>query len=155
VGAADACLEHAATPDWQALLAAKVMNRFGHRQTPNPPRLDVHDPSAAQSQRCPCGCQGGHALIQADGRPQALLQLRMVHQVVVGQGLLDHHQVKLVQSDQFFGIGQGVGRIGIDHERQAGEPLAHLAHDAQIPSRFDLDLDAAVALGLEYSDALQ
>ena len=62
------------------------------------------------------------------------LQLGVVDDVVVGQRLLDHHQVEIVQLAQVIGVGQGVGGIGVHHQLDGGKMLAHLAHARRRPS---------------------
>ena len=84
------------------------------------------------------------ALVQADGRLQFPLQLGVVDDVVVGQRLLDHHEIKIVEPLEMIGVLQRVGRIGIRHQLDGREPLAHLADHVDVPPGLDFHLDALV-----------
>ena len=44
-------------------------------------------------------------------------------------------------------VGQGVGGVGVGHQLDGGEALAHLADHVDIPAGLDLHLDALVAGG--------
>ncbi len=50
-------------------------------------------------------------------------------------------------------VGQVIGGVGIDHERDRAEPLAERLHRLDVPAGLDLDLDAAVARGQLDRDA--
>ena len=73
------------------------------------------------------------------------LQLRVIDDVVVRQRLLDHHQVELVQLLQMVDVGERVGRVGVGHQLDVRETLAHLANHIDVPARLDLHLDALIA----------
>ena len=45
------------------------------------------------------------------------------------------------------GVGQRVGGVGVGHQLDRGETLAHLAHHVHVPARLDLHLDALIAGG--------
>ena len=74
-------------------------------------------------------------LVQADGRVQLGLQHRVIDDVVVGQRLLDHHQVKLVELLEARRVGQRVGRVGVGHQLDAREAAADFAESLRRPSR--------------------
>ena len=86
--------------------------------------------SSRQMGVCSCACSVG-----------------VVDDVVVAERLLDHHQVELVEPAQVVGIGQRVGGVGVGHQLDGGEALAHLPDDVHVPARLDLHLDALVAGG--------
>ena len=46
-----------------------------------------------------------------------------------------------------IGVGEAVGGVGIDHQRDVAAPLAHGGDRVDVPAWLDLDLDAAVARG--------
>ena len=50
----------------------------------------------------------------------------MVDDVVVGQRLLDQQQVEVVELLEGRQVGEAVGRVGVDLQRQVGIPLADL-----------------------------
>ena len=81
----------------------------------------------------------------------------VIDDVVVGERLLDHHQVEVVELLEMGGVGQRVGGVGVGHELDAGEALAHAADDVDVPAGLDLHLDALVAggeLGLDLLEEL-
>ena len=75
------------------------------------------------------------ALVQADGRAQLRLQAAVLVNVVVSQRLFNHQQVELIERTQTLGIGQGVGAVGIEHQRDIGKPLTNGARQFDVPAR--------------------
>ncbi len=79
--------------------------------------------------------RGADALVEADGRLQlSACKLGVIDDVVVRQRLLDHHQVEIVELLQTRRVGQRVGGIGVGHQLDRGEALAHLAAPRRRPS---------------------
>ena len=69
----------------------------------------------------------------------------MIDDVVVIQRLLNHHQIIIVQLAQVIGVGQRVGGVGVGHQLDGGETLAHAADHVHVPTGLDLHLDALIA----------
>src|SRR3972149_1686700 len=67
-------------------------------------------------------------------------------QTVLRQGLLDQQQAETIQRSQGSRCLEGISRVGIHLQAQAGESAAHGLGFGDVPARFDLDLDPAVAL---------
>ena len=71
----------------------------------------------------------------------------MVPHVVVCEGLLDHHQPETVEFPEERLILEGVGAVGVHHERHVRIALPHSPYDIYVPPGLDLDLDPPVATG--------
>ena len=99
--------------------------------------------------------RGADRLVQADRGPDLLLQRRVVHHVVPGERLLDHHQVEGVQRPEEGRVGEGVGAVRVDHEGHRGEAPADRLHQRAVVPGLDLDLDATVAGGDLGGDLVQ
>ena len=112
-------------------------------------------PQARSRMACSAWCAVRMHSSRQMGVSRLRLQLGVVDDVVVAQRLLDHHQVEFVQLAQVGGIGQGVRRIGIRHQLDAGKALAHAPHHVHVPARLDLHLDALVAVGQLALDLFQ
>ena len=69
--------------------------RFG--QSPEAADFDVDDPAALEIERFARVLGRVDALVETDRRLQLRLQSSVVDDVVVGQGLFDHHQVQIVE----------------------------------------------------------
>ena len=79
------------------MLHAEVMELLGPRMSSHSSQLDIDYPASFKLDR---GLgMGGivNAFVQADGCAQSSLQQGMLIYVVPGQGLLDHHEVMLIQ----------------------------------------------------------
>jgi len=96
VRAPDAGLQHAAAPHRNARRLGHVVDPFGFREPSDPPQLDINDSARAQPDGLLGMVRGADAFVQANGSFELGLQLRMIDDVVVGQRLLDHHQVIVV-----------------------------------------------------------
>src|SRR5205823_4465579 len=90
-------LQHAADPAGHSMAKAKVMNLLSVGQSTNTPGLDVDVATGSNTERLASLVHGGDALIQTDRCPDLLLQGGMIQQIVVGQWLLDHRQVEVIQ----------------------------------------------------------
>ena len=107
--------------------------------------LHVHDAAGAGLESLAGPVVAGDALVETDRRGQGPLQAGVVHEIVVGKGLLDHHETVGVELAQESGVGQGVGRVGVDGEDDPRVPPADLGDHRHVGARLDLELDAAVA----------
>ena len=85
------------------------------------------------------------ALVKTNWRLQAPLQLRVVYDVVVGQGLLDQQEVESVEVRQMFSVIQRVDAVGVNLKPQVGPSFAYRPRRGEIPPRFNLELDPLVA----------
>ena len=145
VGPADPRLEHSAAPEGHPALDAEVVDAQGLAVAAHPADLHVDDAAGADVEGLAGPVVARDALVEADRGAHGLLQGRVVHEVVVGQGLLDHEEVVGVEPAEVPGVGQGVGRVGVDREQDLGVPLADLSHHGHVGARLDLELDAAIA----------
>ena len=71
---------------------------------------------------------------------------RVVDEVVLLQRLLDQQQVEAVELGEGGGIGQRVGRVGVDLQRDRSERIAHRGGLGDVATGLDLDLDPHVSL---------
>ena len=71
----------------------------------------------------------------------------MLHQIIVVERLLEHHESQPVKPGQVGGIGRLVGRIGIGHERHLPEARPESLERRGVPAGLDFDLDPPVAVG--------
>ena len=118
-------------------------------QSPEAADFDVDDPAALEVERFARVLGRVDALVEADRRLQLRLQSSVVNDVVVGQGLFDHHQVQIVERAQrgdMRGVVERVGGIGIGHQQDVGPTLADGAQVGQVAAGADLHLDPLVAL---------
>jgi len=111
------------------------------------PRLDVDDAARAELDRFLRGAHGVERFIQADGGLNPLLEARVVADVVIVEGLLDHHQVEAVQSGEVIRVRQSVGGVGIDHQSNRPEAGTDYLDGREVPPPLDLDLDPSVSCG--------
>ena len=116
--------------------------RFG--ESAHAAELDIDDPASAQPDRL-LGMMGrADAFIETDGRIEPGLQRGVVDNLIVRQRLLDHHEIKTVELLEPVRIGQRVGGIGVGHQLDRREALAHFGHHVHVPARLDLHLDALI-----------
>ena len=90
---ADARLQHAPAPHGHAALPAVALDGQGLGVAAHPSHLDVDDAAGAEVEGVAGVVQAVDRLVEADGRADLLLQRGVVHDVVPGQGLLDHHEL--------------------------------------------------------------
>ena len=148
VGAADTALEHPAAPDRHRVVLAEVVDGLRLGEPPHPARLDVHDAPGAQGQHVLGGGGVRDRFVEADGRLEPVLQLRVAAEVVLRERLLDHQQAVGVQVRQVLGVAERVGAVGVGHQRRVRtERLARRADVLDVGPRPDLDLDLAVTEG--------
>ena len=79
----------------------------------------------------------------------------MLDDVAVGERLLDHHQVELVEPPEVVRVRERVVAVGVHHERHVREAVAHGADPLDVLALLDLHLDAVVPLGDGPLDGLQ
>ena len=76
--------------------------------------------------------------------------------VVLGEWLLDQQQVVIVESPQVIEVEQRVRGVRVDLEQGIRcQKFAHRGHRLEVPPGFDLELDAAIALGNVESDLVE
>lgn len=69
----------------------------------------------------------------------------MLDHVIVGERLFDEEQTEVVELRELLGVDEGVGGVGVDLEEQVVAEA--LADGLDVPTGFDLRLDADVPLG--------
>mgnify|MGYP007107674785 CR=1 FL=1 len=109
-------------------------------------RLDVEDVARSQGHGRAGVVQRGDALVQAEGRGDLRAQPAVIVDVLIAERLLQHEQVERVERLQRGGVGQSVGRVGVEHQRDVRELGAHGPRQLHVVARLDLQLDAPVAL---------
>src|SRR5262245_8166158 len=87
----------------------------------NAAQLYVDDPACAQLQRLSRVVHAQNGFVQTYRGLQSWLQLGVVDDVVVGQGLFDHQQVELVQPAEQIGVGERVGGVGVHRHQLLGK----------------------------------
>ena len=90
--------------------------------------------------------RGFHRFVEANRRFDLLLQFGVIENVVVGQRLLNHHKIKVVERFEKRRVEERIGRVSIAHQTNLGKLPAHLLDNPQVPARLDLDLDSLVAI---------
>ena len=88
-------------------------------------RLDVEDVARLQGYGRARVVQRRDALVQAEGRGDLRAQPAVIVDVLIAERLLQHEQVERVERLQRGGVGQGVGGVGVEHQRDVGELGAH------------------------------
>ena len=78
----------------------------------------------------------------------------MVDDVVFLQRLLDQQQVEPVELSKDVSVGERVGRVGVDLQRDRSEGIPHRRRVGDVAAGLDLDLDAHVALVEVAADGL-
>ena len=104
-------------------------------------------PQARSRIACSAWCADRMHSSRQMGVASVLLQFGVVDDFVVAERLLDHHEVEFVEPLQMLRVGEGVGGVGVGHQADIGEALAHAPHHVHVPARLDFDLDALIAGG--------
>src|SRR5690348_8686476 len=111
----------------------------------DPPQFDVDDFTGAEFNRLPCVARAVDRFVQADGRLQLTLELRVVHHVVPTERLLNHHQAEAVQQFKMLKVAQSIRGVRIGHQLDGRKLLSNPSQDFNVPAWFDLYLDALVS----------
>ena len=148
----DSRFQHPAHPAGDAGLLADVVDGQRVGQAAHPPGLDVHPAAGPQFDGLARPVGGDDALVQAYGRLDSLLQLGMVHQVVVGQGLLEHGQLVAIQRLKHGQVVQRVGAVTVDMESHVGKGPTDGGDHLQVPAGPVLEFDAPKAGFLGFGD---
>src|SRR6266545_4167254 len=69
--------------------------------------------------------------------------------------LLDHQQSEVIERPQVMLVCNGIGGVGVHRKQNIRIMPPHLAHDVNIPTGFDLELDPLITDGQVLIDALQ
>src|SRR5690348_12310672 len=98
MSASNARLQHSAAPYGHASRVAELMNRQRLRISANSSNFDIDHPATSEVERVfgPPGI--GDAFVETNWRGQLCLQLRVIHEIVVIQRLLDHEQTEFIES---------------------------------------------------------
>ena len=93
----DSGFEHSAAPDRNSPLAAKGLELPGFCMSSHPAEFDIDDPASSDAQRFARVINAQDRFVQTDRRGQFLLQRCVVDDAVIGQRLLDQHQIEIIQ----------------------------------------------------------
>ena len=96
-----------------------------------------------------------NGLIQANRSLKRGLELSVQINIIMGERLLNHHQIELVQLAQVIEIRCCIGRVGIDHQGDLWKSTTHLPHYFGVPTGFDLDLYPLVSRSQFFFDLSQ
>src|SRR6185369_12243663 len=66
-----------------------------------------------------------------------------------------HHEIKTIELLKQGDVGKFVSRIRVAHQTDVRKVFAHALDDVQVPTRFDLDLDALVTGVYLFANLLQ
>lgn len=113
---------------------------------PDPTRLDVDDRAGAKGDGVGGRLRADDRLVEAHGGRESGGEIGVLGEILVLQGLLDEQQAELVQRLQPRQVGLGVGRVGVDLQRDVAELASDRAHRLDVPPGLDLQLDPLVAL---------
>ena len=130
------------------------MDFDGPGQAADAALFDVDDPACPELNRHPGVVGGVNALVQTNRGLDQALQLVVLVDVVVTQGLLDHEQAELVHLLEQGRILEGVGRVRVDHQHPIGEGRSGRPRVADVAPRLDLHLDPQIAVLQEATDLL-
>jgi len=109
------------------------------------PHFDIDDAAGSRFHCCGRNPRIDDRLIQADCRPQFLLQPCMIIDIVIPQWLLDHQQVELVEIAQVLHSIKGVRRVRIAAQSNIRPARANAFQHVHVPARLHLHLDAAIS----------
>src|SRR5688572_20637174 len=90
------------------------MNADGLRVTAHPSDLDIDDAATAQLQRLSRALDSSDALVKTDRCRKFRLELRVIDQVVMFEGLFDHQQTKIVERPEMIEVCKRVGSVRIN-----------------------------------------
>ncbi len=121
----------------------------------NASQFDVDDVAGVEPDGLFSVVRGANGFVQADGRGQLRLQLRVIDDVVMRERLLNHHEIEIVEAAQVICIGERVSGVRVGHERRAREALADFIDHPDVPAWLDLDFDALISGGEFRLDLLQ
>ena len=113
-------------------------------QAADPALLDVDDAAGIERERRAGIVEIVDRLIEAKRRDQLTLQGRVLDDVAVGEGLLDHRQLEGIEFTQERRVLDPVVAIGIRHQGNLRKLAAQGAQPFHILAAHDLDLDAVV-----------
>jgi len=117
--------------------------------------LDVDDRAGAQLNCIGRGLRGSDRLVKADRCANHLGQLSMREHLLFRQRLLDEQELEGIQLGEVLCMPDRVGGVGVDLQRHIPKALAHRPYRLHVPPRFDLELDAPVALIEVLANSLQ
>ena len=141
---ADTALQHAAAPDRDIAGEAESLDFSGAGVAADAAHLDVDDARGAEVQSSFSIADVADRLVEAQGGLQMPLKFCMIGDVIPPERLLHHQEVKFVETLQMFQFCEGVSRIGIYGQKNAGVNIADGAHNFEIFARFDLKFDALI-----------
>ena len=78
-------------------------------------------------------------------RVHALLQHRVIVEIVVPEGLLDHEQIESFERHQVVRVFEAVGGVGVAAEHDSRPARANVIEDLDVPAGLAFQLDALIA----------
>jgi len=85
------------------------MNPQSLTESAHASELDIENAAGLEKDRLLRMMHGSNTFVEANGSFQLSLQCRVIHDFVVRQRLLDHHQTKFIQLPQVVCVGQRIG----------------------------------------------
>jgi hypothetical protein len=109
-------------------------------------KFDVDDPACAKRDCRLCVAQAVDAFIKTDRGPELWLQQGVLIDLVPRQRLLNVAEPEVVQLLEQIDIFEAVRGVGVDGKVDLGIALSHGLDEGDIFARFDLELDALIAI---------
>ena len=131
------------------------MNPQSLTESAHASELDIENAAGLEKDRLLRMMHGSNTFVEANRSFELRLQGRVIHDFVVRQRLLDHHQPIFIQLSQVVCIRQRVSRVRICHQPDRGKMRANFFHNVHIPAGLDFDLDALIARGDFLLDSVQ
>src|SRR5579859_8094195 len=134
-----------------------VVNGDGLTEAANAPNFNVDDLARAKLQRGLRVTPAVDGFIQTNAGFQLFLQAGMKVKIIVPEWLFDHQEVESVKLFQVVNLVERVSGIGVATEHDLRPACTDFLEDLNVPARFALDLDSAVArvqLGLDFLQQL-
>src|SRR5690242_17159659 len=145
VRAADAGFEHAAAPDVNGILLAKIVNAASGSVSADAAEFDIDDFAGADFNGGARVLDIVNAFVEANWSFDLALKSGVGKDVVPAERLLDHDEVEGVELLQKGRVFEAISGVGVGHQADAREALAERADRLDIAARLDFDLDALVA----------
>ena len=152
---ADPRFVHAPRPDPDAAPRRVVGDPHRLEQAADPSLFHVDDAAGADRDGRGRVGEAVDGLVEANRRLHRSLKRGMLDDVAVGQRLLDHHQVELVEPPQVVRVLERIVAIRVNHERDFRESVPHGADPLDVLALLDLHLDAVVLPGDGSFDGLE
>src|SRR5579871_143735 len=134
-----------------------VVNGDGLTEPAHAPHFNVDDLARPKLQCSLRVAPAVNGFVQADAGLELFLQPGVKVKIIVPEWLFDHQEVESVKLLQVVDLVERISGIGIATEHDLRPACADFLEDLNVPARFALDLDSAVArvqLGLDFLQQL-